>query len=206
MSLAQHRQTPHSSFDNFQEKDLLRQVLATEQRHLCCYCMSRIRPERESMKIEHWRCQAHHPGEQLNYRNLLGSCPGGEGQPGRNQHCDTRKGDQALQWNPAEPADRIETRVRYDLDGSIHGEDDGFDSQLDEVLNLNLPFLKQNRKSLLNAVLEWWKQEKAQLRGPVPRDRFIRVRDKYVGGNGELTPYCQVAVWWLNLRIARMAP
>ena len=35
------------------------------------------------------------------------------------QHCDTRKGDRDLQWNPADPAHHIETRVRYELDGSI---------------------------------------------------------------------------------------
>ena len=27
------------------------------------------------MKIEHWKCRADHPDEQLNYRNLLGACP-----------------------------------------------------------------------------------------------------------------------------------
>lgn len=26
-----------------------------------------------------------------------------------------------------------------------------------------------------------------------------------VGGNGQLQPYCQVAVWWLEQRLAKMA-
>ena len=46
--------------------------------------------------------------------------------------------------------------------------------------------------------------ERAQLKGPVPRDRLIRKRDRYVAGNGQLVPYCQVVVWWLDQRIARM--
>ena len=201
--LAQHRQTLHSDYDNFRDKDVLRQALVTEQRQLCCYCMGRIHPSPESMKIEHWRCQACHTGDQLRYRNLLGACLGGEGQPGKKQHCDTRKGDRALRWNPAEPTHRIESHVGYKSDGSIHGNEDLFDRQLNDVLNLNLPLLKQGRKSVLDAVLEWWKLEKDRLRGPVPRDRLVRKRDRYVDGNGQLGPYCQVAVWWLNRRIAR---
>ena len=203
-SLAEHRQTPHSDFDNFQDKDLLRQALVTEQRDLCCYCMGRIRASRESMKIEHWLCRAYYPDEQLNYRNLLGSCLGGEGQPAHKQHCDTRKGDRALRWNPAEQSHQIETRVRYELDGSIRGNEPKFDDQLNDVLNLNLPLLKQGRKSLLDAVLDWWRREKARLGGRVPSDRLIRKRDQYVASNGQLGPYCQVAVWWLDQRIGRM--
>lgn len=205
-SLTTHRKMPHSDYENYQARDDLRHSLVTEQRGLCCYCMGRIRHEPPSVKVEHWRCQARHPGEQLNYRNLLGACLGGQGEPARLQQCDTRKADKDLQWNPAAPAHRIETRVRYNLDGSIRSTaDDVFDKQLDDVLNLNLPLLKNNRKSLLDAVLEWWRHEKARIRGPVPRNGLIRKRDEYVAGHHQLRPYCQVAVWWLDQRIARMA-
>ena len=205
-TLAQHRQTPHSDYDNFQDKDILRQALVTEQRELCCYCMGRVRAAGDAMKIEHWLCQADHPTEQLNYRNILGACLGGEGQLFKNQHCDTRKGDRALMWNPAEPSHQIESRIYYELKGAIRGKQGAFDDQLNDVLNLNLPLLKQNRKGILDAVLEWWRHEKARLKGPVPRDRFVRQRDRYVGGNGQLRPYCQVAVWWLDQHIAKLAP
>ena len=201
VSLSQHRQTPYSDFDNFQDKDLLRQALVAEQRELCCYCMGRIRPSGQSMKIEHWLCQAYYPDEQLNYRNLLGACLGGEGQPAHKQHCDTRKGDLELRWNPADPTHQIESRVRYEMDGSIRGDETLFDDQLNEVLNLNLPLLRQERKSLLDAVLGWWKHEKARLGGHVSVDRLIRKRNRYLAGDGQLGPYCQVAVWWLNRRI-----
>lgn len=206
LSLTRHRAAAHSDFDNYQAKDELRQALVAEQRGLCCYCMGRIRPERASMKIEHWRCQARYPGLQLNYRNLLGACFGGEGRPERFQHCDTRKGDRDLRWNPADPSQRIETRIRYELDGSIRAADDtDFDNQLEDVLNLNLPVLRNNRSRVLDAVLEWWRHEKARIGGPVPRGHFIRKRAAYVRGNGRLQPYCQVAVWWLEQRLAKMA-
>jgi len=167
--------------------------------------MSRIHNGPATMKIEHWKCRAHNQAEELSYRNLLGACLGGYGKPAHLQHCDTKKGDSDLQWNPAEPAHHIETRVHYELDGSIHADDAVFNDQLSQVLNLNLPLLKNNRKGVLDAVLDWWKREEARIGGSVPRARFIRKRDEHVAGNGELVPHCQVAVWWLGQRLATMA-
>ena len=201
-SLTAHRQTPHCDYDNYARKDELRNALATEQRGLCCYCTGRIRPEPASMKIEHWRCQSLNCGEQLNYRNILGACLGGEGRPVHLQHCDTRKGDSDVEWNPANPVHHIETRIQYEADGSICSDEADFNHQLNYVLNLNLPVLKNNRKNVLNAVLEWWKHEKARIGGPVPRDCFALKRDQHIGGDGEVTPYCQVLVWWLERRLA----
>ena len=91
-SLTTHRLSPHCDYNNYAAKDDLRDALIREQRGLCCYCMGRIWNGTTTMKIEHWQCQAHHPAEQLNYRNLLGACLGGRGQPGHLQHCDTRRG------------------------------------------------------------------------------------------------------------------
>lgn len=199
-SLTAHRQAPHGDYDNYPDKDELRRALAAEQRGLCCYCMGRIRPGANDMKIEHWRCQARYPNEQLSYRNLLGACPGGEGQPPSSQHCDTRKGDADLRWNPADPAHAIEARVRYGSDGAVESGDEAFDTQLNRVLNLNLAFLKNNRKLVLDAVLCWWRKQ----RKPVPRGQIERQRDRYTVGNGELTPYCQIAVWWLQRKLGKM--
>ena len=122
----------------------------------------------------------------------------------RLQHCDTRKGARDLQWNPADPAHSIEARLRYESDGSITSNDAAYAKQLEEVLNLNLSFLKNNRRGILDAILEWWRSEKARLHGPVPRARFQTERARRVVGTGELGPYCQVAVWWLDQRLERM--
>ena len=198
-SLTTHRQAPDADYDNYRNKDTLRRELVAEQRRLCCYCMRGIGPNRDAMKIEHWRCQEYYPGKQLVYRNLLGACMGGEGQPPAKQHCDTRKGNQDLHWNPADPAHAIEARVEYGPDGTIRSKNATFDNQLNTVLNLNLAILKENRKKVLDAVLEWWKKEKRQ--GPVPRWRIERMKDKYAAAYGELTPFCQVAVWWLSRKL-----
>ena len=143
--------------------------------------------------------------KQLEYRNLLGACQGGDGQPPQLQHCDTRKADTDLLWNPADPAHHIQTRLRYEPDGSIRSDDAAFSAELENVLNLNLPILKNNRKSVLDAVLDWWQRERTRIRGAVPRATFERERGRRIGGAGDLEPFCQVAVWWLEQRLARMA-
>ncbi len=205
VSLTEHRKTPLSDYGNYQAKDELRHALVAEQRGLCCYCMSRIRPDPNSMKIEHWRSQSRYPSKQLDYRNLLAACLGGDGSPARLRHCDTRKGNNDLKWNPADPAHHVGTRIRYELDGSTRSDEADFDGQLEEVLSLNLPFLKNNRKHILDAVLHWWRHKKARIGGPVPRADLVRKRDEHIGGDGDLTPYCQIAAWWLDLKLARMA-
>jgi len=211
-SLTAHRQTPHSDYDNYADKDALRRALVNEQRGLCCYCMGRIYVERSKMRIEHWQSQKKHPNEQLNYRNLLGACMGGENaamgdekKPRNRLHCDTRKSELDLQWNPSNPAHHIETRIKYEADGSICSDEVIFGAQLNEVLNLNFPFLKNNRRGVLDAILEWWKHEKHVRHGAVPRARFEQERDRRVDGAGQLEPYCQVAVWWLNQRLEKMS-
>lgn len=199
-SLTAHRKTPLCDYENYPGKDRLRHALVTEQQDLCCYCMGRIHNGPTTMKIEHWRCQARYPDEQLNYRNLLGSCLGGQGQPWHLQHCDTRKGDRDLQSNPADPDHHIETRVRYQLDGTIQADDPIFDEHLNDVLNLNLSVIKNNRKGVLTALLQWWKAEQK----PVRMDRLEREIEARTSPAGDLAPYGQVAVWWLRQKLVRM--
>jgi hypothetical protein len=110
-----------------------------------------------------------------------------------------------LRFNPADPAHHIATRLRYEADGSIRSDDDGIDAEIEDLLNLNLPFLRNNRKGVLDAILDWWTREKARLRGPVPRARLERERNRRIDGADHLQPFSQVAVWWLEQRLARMA-
>lgn len=41
-SLTRHRCNTNSDYDNYPEKDELRESLVKEQRGICCYCMQRI--------------------------------------------------------------------------------------------------------------------------------------------------------------------
>ena len=49
------------------------------------------------------------------------------------------------------PTHNVEARISYLGDGTIKSTDVIFDTQLNEVLNLNVAFLVQNRKAVLEA-------------------------------------------------------
>ena len=199
-SLALHRRSDNADYANYAQKDDLRAALVTEQRGLCCYCLARINPAAGGMKIEHWRCQAHHAGEQLDYSNLLGPCLGNEGKPQKSQHCDTKKANGKLSRNPANPRPRVEDLVRFLPDGRIESDDTAFNDELDEILNLNEAFLINNRK----ATLEGFKQGLSK-NGRWTRTQLEKWLSEWNGDSdrGDLRPFCQVVVYWLRKRLAR---
>lgn len=199
-SLAMHRCTPHADYENYPDKDALREQLVREQRGLCGYCLSRIRPASNAMKIEHWHSQDEFPGEQLDYTNLLGACRGSEGQPEELQHCDTKKGNLSLSRNPANPAHRVENLVRYEPGGRVVSDDAAFHSELEDVLNLNTAFLRNNRKATLDGF-----HQALSRRGELQRTTLERWLRDWNGEShaGELRPFCQVVVYWLRKRLAR---
>lgn len=195
-SLTLHRNSQHASYDNYQDKDRLRRSLVEEQQGICCYCMQRIQPHSEGMKIEHWHCQTHYPVEELTYRNLLGACLGNEGQPFKEQTCDTRKGDQTLARNPADPTHPIEAFIRYLGNGRIESHDPVFDQQLNEVLNLNHPNLVSNRRAILDSFLGSLGQ------GSKTANFWQLKLSEWNGDNGgQLREYCGAVVYWLKKRL-----
>jgi uncharacterized protein (TIGR02646 family) len=202
-SLAEHRCTEFADYENNykgEDKQELREHLVAEQRGLCCYCLSRIRPETTRMRIEHWQSQSAFPERQLDYANLLGACIGGEGGPPELHHCDKKRQDSPLSKNPADTAHDVELATHYDKDGTIRSTDPQFDFELNQILNLNLPLLKNNRKAVLNQFLEV---------GPKHGDwNKALLEKKLAEWNGEtstgwLEPYCQVIVYWLRKRLRR---
>lgn len=201
-ALAQHRSTPHSNYNNLllSQKDAIRVALATEQRGLCCYCLSRIRARAAEMKIEHWHSQAHYPAEQLDYSNMLGACMGNETQPRIDQHCDTYKGDKNLSRNPAAPSHSVEDFIHYESTGRISSPDRAFDTELNLVLNLNVAFLINNRKAALVAF-----QQTLRKRGEIPQATWERwLRDWNGESNAsDLRPFCNVIVYWIRKHLRR---
>jgi uncharacterized protein (TIGR02646 family) len=150
-SLVEHRSKANANYDNYPDKDKLRESLLKEQGYICCYCMSRIKLA--EMKIEHWQPQTKYTSGQLDYRNLLGACMGNQGARPQNQHCDTKKGDSEITINPIEGDKNCENLIKYRPDGKIYSDDVSVNHDLNETLNLNLEFLKKNRKVALDAVL-----------------------------------------------------
>ncbi|RYD32195.1 MAG: TIGR02646 family protein [Verrucomicrobiaceae bacterium] len=198
-SLTRHRARPHSDYANYAEKDDLRESLVAEQGAICCYCMQRIHADGALMKIEHWACQEDHADQDLDYGNLLGACPGGEGRPGRLQHCDTSKGKRSLCRHPAVNPPRVDRDIHYLADGTVTSDDASFDGELNHVLHLNLERLKNNRKAVLDALKDWAET--------FPRLRRTDVKAElreWIGmEDGCLREYAQVAVYWLTKRLSK---
>ena len=210
-SFISYRLSPAACYDGMSTmtKEQLRDSLLLEQGYLCGYCISRI--SAETMRIEHWSPQSSNPARELDYGNLLAACPGNEGMPPKLQHCDVRKGDRELKYNPAEPSRQIELRIRYLGDGTIRSDDQEFDDQLNDVLNLNyqerdgrLPNqpvpgrLVRNRKAVIDGVQELLgsrsgRRTRRQIQGII--ERLTRPVD------GKLPAYCAVTVYFLMKRL-----
>jgi uncharacterized protein (TIGR02646 family) len=200
-SLTQHRCNTNTGYDNYAEKDDLRESLVNEQRGICCYCMQRIYPNLEHMKIEHNRSQSPNkfPQKQLDYGNLLGACLGGTGKPRRDQHCDTRKGDDDISFNPADPANNVERLFKFPGSGRIEANDPQLQSEIDNILNLNHPRLVNNRKAMIDSFTQLLRSGKAR------NVDFSKHLANWEGKDGgQLDPFCQVIVYYLRKKIAKM--
>ncbi len=195
-SLTNHRKKDYADYNNYPDKDNLRRALVEEQHGLCCYCQSRIRPTPTAMKIEHWMCQENYPDRQLDYINLHGACLGGKGRRPESQHCDTRKGEKLLSFSVCDSSHRIEERIRFLGDGTIKSDNATIDKCINETLNLNLQLLKDNRKAALDgfirATSSWGLNDLKKALGRWDASQ-----------PGDLEPFSQIVVHYLNKRIAR---
>jgi uncharacterized protein (TIGR02646 family) len=121
---------PDATYEEFENKDALRHPLLEDQGHLYCYCMRCISIGR--MKIEHYRSQKRHRDLQLDWKNMLAACTGGEGSPPPQQTCDTRKGEEDLTVDPQSSnvehlrgTDQPGFTFRIPNDGDVDGDVDG---------------------------------------------------------------------------------
>lgn len=209
------------AYDEFPDKETLRAQLVSEQRALCAFCGGRIFNDPLKMKIAHWmprkwavidengKASFPYLKDQLSYRNMLGCCNGNEGQPPEKQHCDTHQGNLPLSRNPANPAHRIEDIVSFLSDGSIVSSDAKFNEELgsrntdgvtfsEGVLNLNLPFLRQNRKEALKGFTD------ALGKKDLTSEQITKLLAQWRGDeSGALKPYAPVIAYWLKKRLAR---
>ena len=201
-SLTAWRATNPTDYNGYPDKSGLRAALVEEQRGICCYCQIRIRPGTGKMKIEHWASHSGNSTLRLVYSNLLGACMGGEGQPREEQFCDTHKLHEALCRNPANPAHDVEAVLHYDNDGRMTSSNVLFDEQINSVLNLNVEFLVNSRKGVLNAVKEVLKIRGGSLR----RRDWEQIIDDWSGANrdGALNPFCGVIIYWAKKHLARL--
>ncbi|MDJ0799763.1 MAG: TIGR02646 family protein [Calothrix sp. MO_167.B12] len=207
LSLTHYRSTIPSesrehkdNYDSYTEKNELRQSLLTEQGYICCYCMQRI--SIDNMKIEHWKPQTKYRELQLDYNNLLGACKGGEGSPPQFQYCDTKKGDKQITISPIDNHRNCEKLIKYRADGKIYSDDETINNELNEVLNLNMQTLVNNRKEVWFSVIE-------QLNSKYPKKDWKSAIKREIQkwsnqqGDGKYRPYCQIVIHHLNKKLSK---
>ena len=197
-SLLTHRKQIHANYDNYPDKDELRDYLLAEQGHICCYCMQRIK--KETMKIEHWQPQSKYPEKQLDYQNLLAACQGNEGKPKQLQHCDTHKGEQEMSLNPL----KLTESIKYSGNGRIYSDAPNIEQEINDILNLNTQTLVNNRAEIITAVIQDLTKIKGKQAAWSVND-VKRQLQKYEAKNaaGEYEPYCQAVIYFLNKRFAK---
>ena len=216
--LKEYRRKPNATYDGTPEftgvKDKIKAQLLKEQGYLCAYCMSRISSDFGKMKVEHWHCQDNYKNEQLDYPNMLGVCNGNEGNPPENQTCDTRRGyfheknkriiNTDLKYNPANPNHRIEDQIHFLAGGKINSQDGEFNSQLNEMLNLNFSRLEDNRRKVWNEVQDTLSKKFSKKLGTrTPNEKAIEINkllEKWSSKDrqGQFRPYCSVAIYFLK--------
>jgi len=209
-SLVEHRANRASSFDNIPNKKFdLRESLINEQGFICCYCMQRIKLAEfgrlQSTKIEHFACRSNNPDLELNYRNLLLSCMGGEGLPKQLQTCDTFKGEKVLSFNPCDNHRSIEDLIKYKANGEIDSDDQRLKKELEDVLNLNNQDLVKNRRIQFESIQKMIRDEGNKQKGKALRKKYFE--DKKNGllskCEGKFYQFCMIGVYILNKKLKK---
>ncbi|HLO86719.1 MAG TPA: retron system putative HNH endonuclease [Nostocaceae cyanobacterium] len=199
--LLQYRQIPGATYEGYHPKDNLKKALLTEQGYICCYCMQRI--SEENMEIEHWkpRCEGKYPELQIDYKNLLASCSGNRGNRIANQHCNARKGEEEITINPADDSKNCENYIKYKSSGKIISDEQNIDHELNNILNLNLPTLIENRKTALDTIVN--ALNKKFPNKPWLKEAISKEIDKLSSkdSEGKYSPYCQYVVFYLRKRL-----
>ncbi len=198
-SLTLYRKQPDAVYADAEKrvKDDIRKSLLNEQGYTCAYCMQRIHID--NMKVEHWECQVRHPAKQLTYSNLLACCKGNEGFRQKEQTCDTRKGSLDLRYSPAIVEHRIVDKINYTAGGTIKSPETDFDSELNDVLNLNQTRLRSNRRT---AIL-WIQKELNSSEGTRNKESIRKLlhRTEKRGQDNKFTPFYGAMIDYLTSKL-----
>jgi uncharacterized protein (TIGR02646 family) len=182
------------SYAAFPSKDSLREPLLEDQGWLCCYCMRRT--DVRDMKIEHYRSQHRHREQELDWRNLLAACSGGEGRPFASQTCDTRKADEDLVLDPRTDSVRA---IRYLGSGRLVVDDR---NHVDDVeRRLNATELRQARAQAIDNL----RRELSRRFGGSGSWRRQDLQ-RYLDGLRRLRPFPEflaVYEYWLEKKLAQ---
>jgi uncharacterized protein (TIGR02646 family) len=130
-------------------KEALRTQLHRDQQGFCCYCYVRL----GNSSIDHIdHVEPQNDGNRFDWDNLALACEGGN-KSGRPSHCDHAKGEKRLSAvHPyRNPVSRL---ARLKLSGVMEAQEaPGAAADIDEILCLNQPHLKDARRNALKAIM-----------------------------------------------------
>ena len=193
--LRRHRTSnPGATYDNGPSnmKSEIQLTVVKEQFGLCCYCMQRITPE--TVRVEHKLSQTRHANLSLDYNNMAGACSCSKGLKKRQQYCEIYKGEMDFTFNLS----CVQAKIRYDPQGRIKSFDSQLDDQLNNVLNLNVKYLVEQRRAVYDAVAHFLSRGKT--RGEIQS----RINQLSSPRNGLKEIFCGVSIFFLQKRLARI--
>jgi hypothetical protein len=160
--------------------------------------MQRITEDPGAVKIEHRVPQTVDESRALAWRNMLGVCPGNEGSPPAQQHCDTRKGNEVITVNPFERS--LMATILYTAEGRVRSTREDLQRDLDERLNLNWEALVRRRREAVLGMADALGRRAGQA---FSNARLITAlqRCQQPDGDGRLPPFVGVLEWWLKRRL-----
>ena len=134
---------------------------------------------------------------------MLAACDGGKGQPSHLQHCDTKQGNAILKINPADSTKNCENLIAYRSSGEIYSDNSDINHDLQEILNLNLETIKNNRRDAYNEMIK-------RLNSKYPNKSFTKIiLEKKIAEysqleDGKYRPYFQYVIYFLQKKLSKL--
>lgn len=182
---------------DYQASPELRKALLEEQGFICAYCMKGLDAEGANTKIEHMKSRERHPDLKFKYRNMVICC---SGETFKIRHCDTSKDGEDITFDLLN--DPFFTTLSYGLGtGTIKSSHAVWNHEINNLLNLNNDYLKQERLTTLRTVIDYlgkedWNEDRQELK---------RFRDEWdqKDARGRYHPFCGIVVYFLDKRLKR---
>lgn len=198
----EYRKTPGVKYES---KPYLVESLLKEQGYICAYCMRRIPcydEIKEKYRIEHIKPRHFHPHLSLSYKNMVICCPG---HIGVNDHCDRKKGDNTISFSPLDK-NFIDT-ICYKVTGIISSSNKKWNSEIENVLNLNDKVLVEARKTMLNETIKKINEAKPQLQWK--KKQINKYLEQYKEMHLDNTkkkyhPYCGIVIYYLQKKLRKL--
>ena len=171
----------------------LKDSLLKEQGYLCAYCMARI--DKDHMKVEHFKPRSRYPRLKFSYKNLLACCLG---KTQEESHCDTSKGSDEIRLSPLSPS-CVDTLSYESGTGAIKSSNPYYDRELDSLLHLNAPIIRQNRREELQGVIKTLQS----LGFNSGNKRSLLGKQDSVDEEGKRKPYCGIVIYFLEKKLKK---